>query len=91
MALRTPRINTDWGATWRWSCASWAAGTLFASATTGPQQLHAHRARELRQLREHAYAHSPFYQRFHIGRTDRPLQELPVLTKAMVMEHSISW
>jgi hypothetical protein len=31
--------------------------------------------------------HSPFYQRFHAGRTDRPLHELPVLTKAMVMEH----
>jgi phenylacetate-CoA ligase len=52
-----------------------------------PQQLQAHQARALRQLREHAYAHSPFYQQFHAGRTDRPLQELPVLTKAMVMEH----
>ena len=30
---------------------------------------------------------SRFYRRFHAGRTDRPLQELPVLTKAMVMEH----
>src|SRR5215218_4843066 len=52
-----------------------------------PEQLQGHQARALRQLRDHAYAHSPFYQRFHAGRTDRPLRELPVLTKAMVMEH----
>jgi putative adenylate-forming enzyme len=41
----------------------------------------------LRACREYAYAHSPFYQRFHRGLTDRPLQELPVLTKEMLMEH----
>jgi phenylacetate-CoA ligase len=52
-----------------------------------PEQLQAHQARALRQLRDHAYVNSPFYQRFHAGRTDRPLRELPVLTKAMVMEH----
>ena len=50
-------------------------------------QLEAYQAEELRRLREYAYAHSPFYQSFHKGLTDRPLQELPVLTKAMVMEH----
>lgn len=31
--------------------------------------------------------HSPFYRRFHQGPTERPLQELPVLTKAVMMEH----
>ncbi len=51
------------------------------------QQLEAYQARELRRLREYAYAHSPFYQQFHKGRYDAPLQELPVLTKAMAMEH----
>jgi phenylacetate-CoA ligase len=51
------------------------------------EQLQAYQARALRQLREHAYTHSPFYRRLHAGRTDRPLHELPVLTKAMVMEH----
>ncbi len=50
------------------------------------EQLAAHQANALRSLREHAYAHSPFYQRFHKGLTDRPLQELPVLTKAMLMD-----
>lgn len=51
------------------------------------EQLEAHQAEALARLRAHAYANSPFYQRFHAGLTDRPLTELPVLTKAMVMEH----
>lgn len=50
-------------------------------------QLEAYQAASLRHLREFTYARSPFYQRFHKGLTDRPLQELPVLTKAMVMEN----
>lgn len=51
------------------------------------QQLEAYQADALRDLRDYAYAHSPFYQRFHQGLTDAPLHELPVLTKAMLMEH----
>ena len=51
------------------------------------QQLEAYQADALRSLREYAYAHSPFYQQFHHGLTDAPLHELPVLTKAMLMEH----
>lgn len=50
-------------------------------------QLEAHQAEALHLLREYAYAHSPFYQRLHKGLTDRPLQELPVVTKAMMMAH----
>lgn len=50
-------------------------------------QLEAYQAEALRRLREYAYAHSPFYQRFHAGFMNRPLQELPVLTKATMMEH----
>ena len=50
-------------------------------------QLEVSQADALRQLREYAYAHSPFYQKFHQGLTDRPLNELPVLTKAMLMEN----
>ena len=49
-------------------------------------QLEAYRAEALRRLREHAYAHSPFYREFHRGLTGRPLHELPVLTKATMME-----
>jgi putative adenylate-forming enzyme len=51
------------------------------------RQLEQHQARALRLLLEHAYARSPFYRRFHAGLTARPLRELPILTKALVMEH----
>lgn len=50
-------------------------------------QLEAHQAEALHHLRQYAYERSPFYQKFHKGLTERPLHELPVLTKAMLMEH----
>ncbi len=50
-------------------------------------QLEENQSESLRRLREYAYSRSPFYQNFHKGLFDRPLQELPVLTKAMVMEN----
>ncbi|HZQ07949.1 MAG TPA: AMP-binding protein [Anaerolineae bacterium] len=50
-------------------------------------QLEAYQAESLRRLREYAFARSPFYKRFHKGLLDRPLHELPVLTKARVMEN----
>lgn len=50
-------------------------------------QLEVYQADKLRHLREYAYNYSPFYQRFHKELSDRPLEELPVLTKAMVMEN----
>lgn len=50
-------------------------------------RLEAHQAESLRQLRAYACTYSPFYQKFHKGLSDRPLTELPVLTKAMLMEH----
>ncbi len=49
--------------------------------------LETYQAHTLQACRQYAYAHSPFYQRFHQGLTERPLQELPVLTKALMMEH----
>jgi putative adenylate-forming enzyme len=51
------------------------------------QQLETYQADALRNLRDYTYALSPFYQQFHQGLTDAPLQELPVLTKATMMEH----
>jgi len=33
----------------------------------------------------HAYAHSRFFRRFHQGATDAPLQELPPLTRPLLM------
>ena len=50
------------------------------------EHLEAHQAQMLSQLREYIYEHSPFYQRFHREVMDRPLNELPVLTKTMMME-----
>ena len=50
-------------------------------------QLEEHQDRALHRLREHAYVRSLFYRRFHKGFTDRPLGDLPILTKEMVMEH----
>ena len=50
-------------------------------------QLEAHQGAALRALRAHAYASSPFYRRFHEGLMDAPLSELPVLTKARLMEN----
>lgn len=46
-----------------------------------------YQAHALHACRKSAYECSPFYQRFHHGLTERPLQELPVLTKAVMMEH----
>ena len=50
-------------------------------------QLEDHQTAALLRLRNYAYERSPFYQRFHKGLMDRPLAELPVLTKAMLMEN----
>jgi phenylacetate-coenzyme A ligase PaaK-like adenylate-forming protein len=50
-------------------------------------QLEVYQSKALLDLRKHAYERSPFYQRFHESPKDRPLQELPVLTKAMLMEN----
>lgn len=50
------------------------------------ERLLAHQAQGLEALRRHAYARSPFYQWFHRGLEARPLPELPVLTKALLME-----
>lgn len=50
-------------------------------------QLLAFQAQELSALRTHAYAHSPFYRSFHKGLASAPLSELPVLTKATLMNN----
>jgi hypothetical protein len=47
----------------------------------------AHQATACTALREFAYQHSPFYRAFHRGYEQAPLHELPVLTKATMMEH----
>jgi putative adenylate-forming enzyme len=50
-------------------------------------QLESHQTRRVAALRQYALAHSAFYRNFHRGSETRPLQELPILTKATMMEH----
>ena len=50
------------------------------------RELEAHQAASLRDLRDYAAARSPFYASHHRGLELRPLHELPVVTKAMMME-----
>ena len=49
------------------------------------EELEVHQARALRRLRDHTYARSPFYAHHHRGLFDRPLHELPPVTKADLM------
>lgn len=51
------------------------------------EELTTYQERSLGELRAFAVANSPFYARFHRGRERAPLADLPVLTKAMLMEH----
>ena len=48
-------------------------------------QLLAHQTRSLDALRKFTYERSPFYRKFHAGLLDRPLEDLPVLTKSEMM------
>ncbi len=50
-------------------------------------ELAAHQRREEARLREFAVTRSPFYRRFHEGLEHAPLGELPVLTKATLMDN----
>ncbi|HKF55953.1 MAG TPA: phenylacetate--CoA ligase family protein, partial [Blastocatellia bacterium] len=50
-------------------------------------ELEAYQARALDRLRAFVYANSPFYQRFHNGLVNRPLAELPILTKPIMMDN----
>ncbi|MBV9611119.1 MAG: phenylacetate--CoA ligase family protein [Acidobacteriaceae bacterium] len=49
--------------------------------------LEQHQARSLNTLRQFAYRKSPFYRRFHAGLENRGIAGLPILTKAVLMEH----
>ena len=50
------------------------------------QQLLSHQRRSLAALRRVALERSPFYREFHRGREHAPLESLPILTKATLME-----
>jgi putative adenylate-forming enzyme len=48
--------------------------------------LHERQQRSLAELRSFALKRSPFYARFHRGLEERPLEALPILTKAILMD-----
>ena len=50
-------------------------------------QITAHQDHALRELRRATYAGSEFYRRHHAGLHDAPLDQLPSVTKADLMEH----
>src|SRR4029453_5641151 len=50
-------------------------------------QLREYQQRAIGELRGFAYSRSPFYRRFHAGLDRAPLRELPVLTKATLMDN----
>jgi putative adenylate-forming enzyme len=64
----------------------WQRRTLRRHERWSRAALDSHRAAGLSQLRKWAAERSPFYRRFHAGYESRPLEELPVLPKAQLME-----
>ena len=65
----------------------WMRRTLERSCGWTRDELARHQARRLAELRQFVRQRSPFYQRFHRGLEQAPLNALPVLTKATMMEH----
>ena len=55
--------------------------------TWSVERLRQHQQHELTALRLFAEEHSPFYRRYHHGLTGAPLHDLPVLTKATMMDN----
>ncbi len=60
---------------------------LLSRHTWSRQKIKRYQRSRLHELRKFVYAHSDFYKEFHRGFYDKELEELPVLTKSMVMEH----
>ena len=55
-------------------------------ARWSPERLARHRAAQVSRLRAHALAHSAFYRDFHGTDPRRPFEDLPILTKQIVMD-----
>jgi phenylacetate-CoA ligase len=65
----------------------WRRRALERSCRWSRAELLAHQTAAVTQLRRFAAEQSPFYRRFHAGCGERPLHELPVLTKSVLMEN----
>ncbi len=64
----------------------WQRRRLEKACTWTRAALEAHQQHQLRRLRDFALVRSPSYRDFHRGLENRPLDELPILTKALMME-----
>ncbi|HET7768715.1 MAG TPA: phenylacetate--CoA ligase family protein [Chloroflexota bacterium] len=64
----------------------WRLRALRARDRWTHDALRRHQQQALRALRDHAYAGSRFYRQLHRGLEDAPLECLPTVTKAQLME-----
>ncbi|MCK2215252.1 hypothetical protein MF672_015860 [Actinomadura sp. ATCC 31491] len=71
---------------WMIARVLWLRSVLRGREGWSAARLVGYQRRRLALLREYAYARSPFYRRFHRGLERAPLAELPVLTKADLMD-----
>jgi phenylacetate-CoA ligase len=65
----------------------WKRREIEKSCRWTAAELHKHQERSVAELRRFASQASPFYSRFHRGLENRPLEDLPVLTKTVLMEN----
>jgi phenylacetate-coenzyme A ligase PaaK-like adenylate-forming protein len=65
----------------------WRRHVLERSCRWTRPELERNQQQRLTALRRFALDRSPFYQRFHRGYENEPLERLPILTKAVMMEH----
>ena len=65
----------------------WKRALMRRRESWSREQLLDYQAERLKELREYAWAHSPFYRSFHKGLERAPLADLPVLTKSQLIDH----
>lgn len=65
----------------------WKRRSLEKSCAWSGAELRAHQSRQVSTLRQFARERSPFYERFHRGLENKPLEDLPILTKTTLMEN----
>lgn len=65
----------------------WLRARLRRRERWSEAELRQHQRRTLEELRSFTLARSPYYQRLHQGLAGAPLEELPVLTKADLMDN----
>lgn len=65
----------------------WRRRALERSCGWTRAQLEEHQQRRMVALRRYVQERSPFYRRYHRGLEHAPLDRLPILTKATMMEH----